>query len=136
MLRKTARQIAEILNAQNHLLTFYNESRILNSASNYIILSEEERIHGFVKIRTVQWYQGELSHLSVLPEYRRRGLGSKLIRLAEERAKERGLKLIQCSINFYNKPSKSLFEREGYRSNVSFFNVENKSHIVIYQKGI
>jgi ribosomal protein S18 acetylase RimI-like enzyme len=61
--------------------------------------------------------RGWINRVAVLPEYRRRGVASALIKEAEEFLKKKGAKIIAALIVKSNTPSRKLFEKNGYSTN-------------------
>ncbi len=58
--------------------------------------------------------KGWLNRLAVDPAYRGKGLGQKLVRLAEQELEKQGLKMFAALIEEDNLPSVNLFEKLGY----------------------
>jgi len=67
--------------------------------------------------------KGWINRLAVIPEYRGKGLGRKLIRRSEQALYRSGVEILACLIMDDNKPSMKLFESEGYSHwpNVCYF---------------
>jgi len=59
---------------------------------------------------------GHIFLLYVAPEHRRRGIGSALVSLAENWARERGDKQISLQVFTTNKPAVNLYEKLGYEN--------------------
>lgn len=78
--------------------------------------SKEEKPIGLV-IANYDGRRGWINRIAVLPEYRREGIGSALIRQAEEFLKKKGAKVIAALIDRSNNPSRRLFEKHGYNMN-------------------
>jgi len=78
--------------------------------------SKEEKPVGLV-IANYDGRRGWINRIAVLPEYRREGVGSALIREAEESLKKKGAKVIAALIDRSNEPSRKLFEKLGYSMN-------------------
>lgn len=57
-----------------------------------------------------------LTHLEVVPAYRNRGIGSRLIAVTEARAKRRGRDRIALAVSLDNWDAERLYKRLGYRS--------------------
>lgn len=62
------------------------------------------------------WY---INVLAVYPEHRRRGLGTRLLALAEEKARETGCAGLSLIVSDANGGARRLYERRGYRENAS-----------------
>lgn len=76
--RNIATQIADMINAGNQLWARLNESSILLSPIKYLIELDGEIITGVIGLEQYGRVT-ELKHLCVHPNYRRRGLGRKLL---------------------------------------------------------
>ncbi len=59
--------------------------------------------------------KGWINRLAVHPDWRRQGLGARMIVLAEGALKAMGARIICCLIEDLNEPSLALFQKEGYR---------------------
>jgi ribosomal protein S18 acetylase RimI-like enzyme len=79
-------------------------------------MSEGEKPIGLV-IANYDGRRGWINRIAVLPEYRREGVGSALIREAEEFLEKKGAKIIAALIVKSNDPSRKLFEKHGYTMN-------------------
>lgn len=55
-----------------------------------------------------------LNHLEVVPEWRRRGIGTALVRAAEDAARRRGHDRLVLGVGVDNPDAKRLYERLGY----------------------
>ncbi len=58
--------------------------------------------------------KGWINRLAVLPEYRRRGLAARLVRMCERALHEEGLEMYAALIDADNVASRSLFTKLGY----------------------
>ncbi|MEA4908999.1 MAG: GNAT family N-acetyltransferase [Anaerolineaceae bacterium] len=56
-----------------------------------------------------------VAHLAVLPEFRRQGVASALLRRAEERARAAGLRRCSLIVDLDNQAAQRLYARVGYR---------------------
>ena len=73
----------------------------------------EDRLVGVV-ITTHDGRKGWINRLAVHPDFRREGLGLRLIAEAERVLHEQGLPIIAALIEDWNQPSLALFVRAGY----------------------
>jgi ribosomal protein S18 acetylase RimI-like enzyme len=87
-----------------------------------------------VEVKKVQWYQCEVSHLSVDPTFRGAGIGRSLVQEAEERARRLGARIAQCSIRVGNTPSEAVFTKCGFIATVTFHNARTGNNVTVYQK--
>jgi ribosomal protein S18 acetylase RimI-like enzyme len=72
-----------------------------------------DRLVGVV-VTTHDGRKGWINRLAVHPDFRRQGLGLRLIAEAERVLHEQGLQIIAALIEDWNQPSLALFERAGY----------------------
>jgi len=77
-----AKQIADLLNKYNRLYTFHTEHSIINSAADYFVEIVEDKVVGCTALLKEFPMLSKSFHTSVLPEYRRKGLGVKLLMTA------------------------------------------------------
>lgn len=68
-----------------------------------------------VVVATHDGRKGWINRLAVHPDYRRRGLGQRLIEAAEQALHEEGLQIVAALVETENAPSLALFERAGYQ---------------------
>jgi GNAT superfamily N-acetyltransferase len=97
-----AKQIANLLNSRNQLVRNYDANIVMVRGDDFIYELKDDSVVGCIEVKKVQWYQWEVCHLTVLPENEGQGLGSLMIRKAEERAKNGGARIIQCTIRVGN----------------------------------
>jgi GNAT superfamily N-acetyltransferase len=95
----------------------------------WVIVNPRKQFVGFACV----WHRDHeefSAFLCVHPNYRKRGIGTLLLRLAEQRARELmrlacpGLRVsLRCRMNAKHAPARSLFEREGYLAMREFWRV-------------
>jgi len=135
MTRNVAEQIATLLNTQNQLAVPYTAETILEHEDRYLFrLGEDSSVLGAVEVKRVQWYQCEIDHLSVDPSAKRQGVGTMLVKAAEDRAKQLGARIAQCTIRVGNLESEGLFKKNGYALTATFFNAGTGNRVGVYQK--
>jgi GNAT superfamily N-acetyltransferase len=134
MTHEQATQVAALLNTRNELQGEYTAERILQDTNNYLAELRDGVVVGCVEIKKVQWYQWELRHLSVAEQYEGKGLGKWLIRLAEEKARQGGATIVQCTIRVGNEASEQAFRRSGYREACCFYNAKTDRYVGVWQK--
>lgn len=129
-----AEQIATLLNERNQLQTKYTAEKVSTKANEIVFLTDGETVIACAEAKKVQWYQYEICHVSTHPDYEGKGNASKVLRLAEQNAIDRGARVLQCTIRTNNDSSICLFERKGYCKTVSFFNKDSGNWLNVYQK--
>ena len=134
--RDIAQQAAFLLNTQNKLTEYY-ETDSIRYGDGYIVKTNGRSVlFGVVRILRVQWYQAELSHLSIAPAFQGFGFGAALIKEAEEQALELHAKVVQCVLRVDNLASENLFKKCGYIPGAMFLNKSSGNILRIYQKTI
>ncbi|PKO51802.1 MAG: hypothetical protein CVU27_05350 [Betaproteobacteria bacterium HGW-Betaproteobacteria-20] len=130
-----AEQIAALLNERNQLTRRYTRVSVLEHADNYICrFSEENNVVACVEVKSVQWYQSEVLHLTVAASQTRKGHAKALLCEAERTAWSRGARLLQCTIRDGNTESRSLFEGFGFSHVSTFNNPISGNNVAIFQK--
>ena len=74
-----AGQIAGLINAGGQLKFFTSRSSILNSNIRYLVELHKNKLIGTIGLEECNPYVTEMKHLCVHPEYRRQGLGKRLL---------------------------------------------------------
>jgi ribosomal protein S18 acetylase RimI-like enzyme len=136
MTRDDAQQIAHLINTQNQLAVKYTANDILNDANSYIFLKSGPKVVACVNLVRIQWYQFEVSHLSVAPSERGKGLAQRLLLQCEEKAKARGGHVLQCTIRVNNIASEGLFSKNGFAKTLQFHNHRTNNLVNVWQKVI
>jgi len=77
-------------------------------------LYDKEKLVGYVSVSIGKDNAAELHNLAVLPDYRHKGYGKKLLDFCEERAKEMGCNKIKIDIIEENKILKDWYLKNGF----------------------
>jgi len=107
-----ATQIAKLLNKANRLVKVHSMQTILSSRSTYFVEICENKIVGCVGVKKVNPYHSVAHHASVSPEYRQRGVGTKLLKLA---VKHCGTTMIYGRVREDNIPSLKMSFSLGFK---------------------
>jgi ribosomal protein S18 acetylase RimI-like enzyme len=136
MTEEEAEKIATLLNERNQLVIEYNKERILNTSTNYVFLKDKDKdeIIACAESKKVQWYQSEISHVSVSKLYEGQGFGKKILNKAEKKAKDERAIILQCTIRTDNKSSLGLFKSNGYEIVNKFFYENSGNWVYVLQK--
>lgn len=130
-----ADQIAALLNERNQLTRKYTRESVLKHADNYLCrFSEENDVVACVEVKSVQWYQFEVLHLTVAASQMRKGHAKALLCEAERAARAKGARLLQCTIRDGNIESRSLFEGFGFSHVSTFNNPSSGNNVAVFQK--
>jgi len=134
MTDEQAAQIAHLLNTLNQLQVNYTAEKVRQHGDDYFYEIEGGAVVACVEVKKVQWYQCEVCHLSVSEQYQHRGLGKRLIRRGEEKARAEGARIIQCTIRVGNTASEEAFRRSGYVEASRFLNAGTENYVAVWQK--
>jgi ribosomal protein S18 acetylase RimI-like enzyme len=132
-----AKQIAELLNSDNQLVVPYTEQKLTSNKDHYLFeATEDGEVISCIECKKVQWYQFEVSHLTVNPNHRRKGQGEKILNNATEHAKSNRGRIVQCTIRENNQASSVLFEKNGFVKVSTFYYPDSGNHVSVWQKVI
>ncbi|MDP2806135.1 MAG: GNAT family N-acetyltransferase [Gallionellaceae bacterium] len=130
-----ADQIATLLNERNQLTQKLTRKSVLDHADSYICrFSDANEVVACVQVKSVQWYQTEILHLTVAEFQTRKGYAKWLLCEAERVARTKGARLLQCTIRESNIGSRTLFESFGFLYINTFNNPSSGNNVMIFQK--
>ncbi len=134
MTKELAIQIAELINERNELSVNYDDEKVLASQDNYSYLLDSEDLIACAESKKVQWYQWEICHVSVAKKYEGKGYGTKVLKLAEIKAKNGNARILQSTIRSNNVSSIRLFENNNYKRVNDFYNKKTNNLVYVFQK--
>ena len=120
--RATLRRVKEMVQEYNSGSGF---------CSRYYVAVNEGTIKGCIGILFRSWYMSEVRHLCVKPEFRRRGIGSFLVR---EVLKKVRTSLIATTVRTDNPVSIQLFRNAGFRIVETIVNRRTGHEVVMMVK--
>ena len=88
-------------------------SEITNPLSAWIVAVDGDRVVGYVGSQAVP-PEADVMNLAVLPDYRRQGIGQRLIDLLIERLHADGISSLTLEVRVSNQPAISLYEKLGF----------------------
>ena len=104
-------------NAPRYVAFATDENRLIRQMDQehrLMFLDEEDGvICGYYSLLIKDGGECELGSLSVLPEYRHRGIGTSLLKHAEDTARKKGLSVLNLSIVEENTVLRKWYERNG-----------------------
>jgi len=130
-----AAEIAALLNARNQLTVQYTGKKVLDHADDYLFrLSPAQKVVACIEVKKVQWYQAEVLHLTVAEGEKGKGYAKALLSSAETRAREKSVRVLQCTIREGNVQSEGLFQAAGFLKASTFHNEHSGNNVGVYQK--
>jgi N-acetylglutamate synthase-like GNAT family acetyltransferase len=81
-------------------------------SEHFMAINEKGEVVGVAKLFEKSEGVGHVSHLAVAPEYQHKGIGHLLLQTVEQRARERGFKIIGTTART---TASAYFERSGFR---------------------
>jgi N-acetylglutamate synthase-like GNAT family acetyltransferase len=138
MTQNAARQIAKLLNEQNMLPAKVDESQVRYGNYFYIDIDDNggKTIIACVQVKQMSFFSYELKHLSVHPDYTRRGLAAIMISLVENYSREKKIPILMATSRTGNAKVNPLFEKVGYHKAGTFLNPETGNSCYIWQKNL
>lgn len=85
-----------------------------NEIAVYFVAKENGKVIGYCGFWQVA-DEGDVTNIAVLPEFRRRGIGGKLLNTLIEAAKELKLELITLEVRKSNTAAKNLYKKYGFK---------------------
>lgn len=85
-----------------------------NPLVSYVLAKDGDKVAGYVAMYTI-FEAADISNVAVRPEYRRQGIARKLLNLALDAAKERGVMLVSLEVRENNFAAITLYESLGFR---------------------
>ena len=134
MTTEQAQHIANLLNSRNRLTIPYTADRVKASEDDYVFESKDDEVFACVQVKKVQWYQSEILHLSVRSEHEGKGWGKRMIARAEQKAKEQGSRIAQCTIRVGNIGSEAVFLKSSFHEACRFQNAASGNEVAVFQK--
>lgn len=134
MTQGEAAQIAQLLNERNQLTVAYNADKVLETPEDYLFKDVDGQVVAAVELKRLQWYQGEVRHLSVHAAHEGKGYARSLFAEMERRAAARGCRILQCTIREGNKDSESFFAKAEFSPVSRFHNHVSGNNVAVWQK--
>ena len=100
--------IEAMIESQNDVRTVAEVWEIDGEPAGYIWVR-------FTDIPEYGFTRADVDDLAVAPQFRRRGLGSKMMEFAEEAARASGANALYVDTGWENAPARSLYVRRGFR---------------------
>jgi ribosomal protein S18 acetylase RimI-like enzyme len=111
------RQIAELLNTHNQLDKKYDEKGIRRGEARYLFIHKDGEVWGAVGIQRIRYLYTIIKHLTVKPEYRRKGMALALMEMALNNT---NTPFVLSTVREDNIPSISLLEKLGFKKAGSY----------------
>ena len=89
-------------------------SELTNQLSLWLVAVDGDRVAGYVGSQTV-CDETDMMNVAVTADYRRQGLGEKLVLALVEELKAIGSKCLTLEVRDSNTPARSLYEKLGFR---------------------
>lgn len=94
-------------------LSFENE---LNNPLSVFLVAKDidtNKVIGYGGV-WLMYDAGNITNIAIHPQYRREGIGSKILALLTDICRERGMETITLEVRVSNLPAKTLYERNGF----------------------
>ena len=101
-----------------------------NPQEAFFFAEHKDRVIGTILV-SHDGRKGWINRLAVIPEYRDKGLAAKLIETAEKFLSEQNIEIFACLIEEWNKSSKQLFQKLGYKRTDDIIYYTKKKHLEV-----
>ena len=88
-------------------------SELKNPLSCWLVAEEDGEVAGYIGSQTVMG-ETDMMNVAVHPDYRRRGIGEKLVEALVEALKSRESHCLTLEVRASNAPAKALYEKLGF----------------------
>ena len=88
-------------------------SELSNPLSCWLVAVEGEQVAGYIGSQTVMG-ESDMMNVAVAPDYRRQGVGEKLILALVDALKERGSHWLMLEVRQSNAPARALYAKLGF----------------------
>ena len=88
-------------------------SELKNPLSLWLVAVDGDTVAGYVGSQTV-WGETDMMNVAVSPDYRRQGIGEKLILELVARLKAAGSHCLTLEVRASNEPAKAMYEKLGF----------------------
>lgn len=92
--------------------SFWKEAS--NENTLYLLAMDGERVIGYMGC-WLSYDEAQVTNVAILPEYRNRGIGTKLFATAIEAVKEKGVTAMTLEVRPTNTPALAIYERYGFK---------------------
>ena len=103
------------------------KEQIKQKCSIYLVAELDGKIVGSI-LGSHDGRKGWINRLAVLPEYRKQGIGKRLVAEVEKRLYKQGIGIIASLIEDWNKTSAKVFQRLGYEKHPEIIYFTKKRH--------
>ncbi len=93
--------------------TFYMKN-LLKYADIYYVAEMDNKIVGYIIARKEAYNMGHIISIAVHPDYRKMGIGEKMLQKVEKELKEMGCYRVYLEVRISNQPAISLYKKLGY----------------------
>lgn len=97
------------------------------SLAHYCTRIINSHVVGCTKVQPANWYQADISHVIVHPDFRRNNLGRSLLDEACERARFSECRVVQTTVARDNVRSEHLFRSLGFNPTTSFLGLSGRT---------
>lgn len=85
-----------------------------NPQAHFLVAERDGETAGYIGVQEICG-EGYVTNVAVLPQYRRKGIGERLVREAVRGAKLRGCDFLSLEVRFGNEAAIRLYERLGFQ---------------------
>jgi GNAT superfamily N-acetyltransferase len=90
------------------------EGHYFNNGGYFFVVEHDGRIIGMAALRKIDALTAELKRMRVHPDFQRRGIGTGLLNVVEDKARELGYAAMVLDTTVQQRAAQALYEKHGY----------------------
>ena len=135
--RNIAEQIAILINEQNELIKPYTTELIQKHSEEYQYkLDRHGDLVCCLRLKRVQWYQGELCHASSRQKERQNTAMYRILERTIQVALEKDIRLLQATVRASNIVPQKFLKSFGFEHTATFYYPVSGNDITVWQKNL
>jgi ribosomal protein S18 acetylase RimI-like enzyme len=103
------------------------DRELADGAAIFLVAEINGKLIGSI-LGTHDGRKGWINRLAVAPAYRRKGLAARLVREVEKELYDKGIEIIACLIEDWNKSSMEAFQKMGYKCHNDIVYLSKRKH--------
>jgi len=130
--QEIGKQIADLLNLHNDLV---EEFRPVNP-SRYLYIIEKDIVIGATRVEKMCWFMSLSRHTVTHPDHRSKGVGYRLLGMAEDKARGYGSQVIVGTVKVSNNSAARMLHRRGWYKVQNFTNSHTSHELAVWMKNL
>ncbi|MGB3340015.1 MAG: GNAT family N-acetyltransferase [bacterium] len=103
------------------------DRELVGTAAIFLVAEIDGKLTGSI-FGTHDGRKGWINRLAVAPTHRRKGLAARLLQEVEKKLYDKGIEIIACLIEDWNKTSMEVFQKMGYKRHNDIIYLSKRKH--------